>query len=170
MSVMAQNKQISAIAVFPSLSPKHSKVTGTVVFKESSRSKNIIINVDLSGLPEGKHGFHIHETGNLTEDCTNCKAHFNPYNKSHGGMNSTVKHAGDLGNIVADRSGVCKMKIAADVISLRELKTNIIGRSLVIHSNEDDLGRGNNAESRITGNAGSRIACAVIGYKDAYYF
>jgi len=35
---------------------------------------------------------------------------------------------------------------------------------LVIHADKDDLGLGDNAESLITGNAGKRIACAVIGY------
>lgn len=170
MSELTQNKQISAIAVFPSNSPFNSKVSGTVVFRESSRSNNIIIEINLSSLLPGKHGFHIHETGNLTEDCTNCKAHFNPYGKTHGGLNSLVRHAGDLGNIIVDKNGNCKMKLTNNIISLRNPKTNIIGRSLVIHSKEDDLGLGGNAESLITGNSGSRIACAVIGYKDACYF
>ena len=55
-------------------------------------------------------------------------------------------------------------------ISLRNLQRNIIGRSVVIHSGEDDLGRGGDEESLKIGNAGSRIGCAVIGYKTAYYF
>ena len=33
---------------------------------------------------------------------------------------------------------------------------------VIIH--EDDCGKGGNAESLKTGNAGKRIACAVIGY------
>lgn len=164
------NKQISAIAVFPSNVPKKSKVSGTVVFRESARSDKIIIDINLGGLSPGKHGFHIHETGNLTDDCSNCGAHFNPYGMKHGGLTSPIKHAGDLGNIVADKNGICNMKIADNIISLRNPKTNIIGRSLVIHSEEDDLGRGDDHESLITGHSGSRIACAVIGYKDAFYF
>lgn len=164
------HKPIKAIAVFPSGSPKNSKINGTIEFTESKRSNNIIIDINLSGLKPGKHGFHIHETGNMLDDCSCCKAHFNPFGAVHGGPNSSVRHVGDLGNIVADANGNVNMKLYDNQISLRHLQRNIIGRSVVIHADEDDLGKGGNAESLITGNAGTRIGCAVIGYAEAYYF
>ena len=40
---------------------------------------------------------------------------------------------------------------------------SIIGRALVIHAGEDDLGLVDNAGSRSMGNAGPRIACCTIG-------
>ena len=43
-------------------------------------------------------------------------------------------------------------------------KYSVIGRSIVIHQKEDDLGNGNDEESLKTGNAGKRIACGVIGF------
>lgn len=161
---------IEAIAVFNDNKPSKTKVYGTIVFRESNRSNNVIIEVKLNGLKPGKHGFHIHETGNLLDNCKECKSHFNPFNEVHGGRNSIHRHVGDLGNIIANIDGMVYEKFTDSLISLRDIKRNIIGRSVVIHSNEDDLGKGGNQESLITGNAGSRIACAVIGYKNVVYF
>ena len=55
-------------------------------------------------------------------------------------------------------------KYSDNIIKLRGKMANIIGRGLIIHEDEDDCGLGGDAESLKTGNAGKRIACAVIGY------
>ena len=40
---------------------------------------------------------------------------------------------------------------------------SVIGRSCVLHKNEDDLGTTEHPDSKTTGNSGPRIACGVIG-------
>ena len=97
-------------------------------------------------------------------NCTSMCAHFNPFNKTHGCPNSKVRHVGDLGNIKTNGKGEAKYSFCDSVIKLRGTKSNIIGRGLIIHEDEDDCGKGGNAESLKTGNAGKRIACSVIGY------
>lgn len=137
------------------------KYSGYILFQEK---KNYCeIEVKLEGLPPGKRGFHIHEKGNLLDGCQSLCAHFNPGNKNHGGLNEKESHVGDLGNIEVNSKGKVDCKIKAKYIKLRG-KNSIIGRSVVIHQKEDDCGKGNNEESLITGNAGKRIACGIIGY------
>jgi superoxide dismutase, Cu-Zn family len=45
---------------------------------------------------------------------------------------------------------------------------SIVGRSCVIHKNEDDLGKGGHADSLTTGNSGPRVACGVIGLTNEF--
>ena len=156
------NKQpIEAVAVLTNTTIK--KLKGFIVFKEDLHKKDTVITIKISGLPKGKHGFHIHRTGDLRDSCKSLCAHYNPFHKLHGGKNSKVRHVGDLGNIEGNNKGEVNMRIRDKLIKLRG-KYSVIGRSVVIHSDEDDLGLGGNKESLITGNAGSRIACGVIGF------
>ena len=164
------NKLISAIAVFD-----NKKCKGTVTINELKNSDCLSFEVKLSNLSPGLHGFHIHEAGNLSEGCKTCCAHFNPLNQQHGELDISSngkknRHLGDLGNIKVNKNGKCEQTVNARFIKLRGSKYNILGRSLVIHEDPDDLGKGGDEESLKTGNAGARIGCAVIGYKDAYYF
>lgn len=70
---------------------------------------------------------------------------------------------GDLGNLKTDSNGIANYTMYDDVIKLKG-KCNIIGRGLIIHADTDDCGLGNNDASLLNGNAGKRIACAIIGY------
>ena len=148
-----------AIAVFDG------KVKGTVRFTESNDHSSVKIDIQLSGLKRNaKHGFHVHEAGDLSDRCESLCAHFNPYGKSHGGPNDKERHVGDLGNLHTDERGCVSHTFHDSMIRLRGTKANIIGRGLIVHADEDDLGRGSNDASKINGNAGKRIGCAVIGY------
>jgi Cu-Zn family superoxide dismutase len=153
---------VQAIAVFTD------KVKGYVIFTEEN--DKIRIDLNLTGLKiNSEHGFHVHEAGDLTDNCTSMCAHFNPYGKTHGCPGMRNRHVGDLGNISTDSKGQAKYTFFDDVIKLRGNKCNIIGRGLVIHADPDDCGQGNNTDSLKTGNSGKRIACAVIGYSKANF-
>lgn len=136
------------------------KIDGIIYFEEVNNK--VRLHGEIKGLTPGKHGFHIHESGNLSHCCSSLKGHFNPTNQTHGGPNSTIRHVGDLGNIEANNDGIAKIDMIDPLIKL-DGSHNIIGRSIVIHADEDDLGTGGNAESLKTGNAGARIAYGIIG-------
>ena len=148
-----------AICVLTNVTIK--KIKGYILFNEEDKKTKITVKV--SGLPPGKHGFHIHKSGDLRDPCASLCSHYNPKNKNHGDIHDKERHVGDLGNITANKKGIVHTVIYDKLVKLRG-KYSVIGRSVVIHGKEDDLGKGGNAESLRTGNAGSRIACGVIGY------
>jgi len=149
---------VCAIAVFDS------KIKGTVRFTETAEN-HVEIEVHLTGLKKNHpHGFHVHECGDMSEQCESMCAHFNPYNTTHGGPDSKIRHVGDLGNILSDQHGRADYTFTDHMIKLRGTKCNIIGRGLIVHADEDDLGLGSFPDSLTTGHSGKRIGCAVIGY------
>lgn len=81
---------------------------------------------------------------------------------NHGAPNDTVRHVGDLGNVESDANGIAQVDMTDLEISLSG-PNNVIGRAIVVHSGEDDLGRTDHPDSKVTGNAGGRWACGVIG-------
>jgi Cu-Zn family superoxide dismutase len=159
-----EKKPVYAIAVF------FGEIHGYVKFIEDIENDAIKIDVNISGLKKnGRHGFHVHEAGDLTDKCVSMCAHFNPYNKKHGCPGAHERHVGDLGNLITNSKGIARYTFHDNIIKLRGSKSNIIGRGLIIHENEDDCGFGVNTESLKTGNAGKRIACAIIGYAKENY-
>ena len=86
---------------------------------------------EIAGLAPGNHGFHIHQFGDYTGGCVSAGSHFNPAGKEHGGPTDENRHAGDLGNVVADDNGVAKVDITDCQIPL-EGANSIIGRSVVV--------------------------------------
>ena len=150
---------MKAIAVFDG-----AKIKGTVTFSETENN-TVLITINLIGLKKNaEHGFHVHESGDLTSKCESMCAHFNPYNKTHGCPGQKERHVGDLGNLYTDNNGKANYSFEDNVIKLRGSKANILGRGLIIHADPDDCGKGSNEARLKNGNAGKRIACAIIGY------
>ena len=150
---------MKAIAVFDEV-----KIKGIVTFSETENN-TVLITINLVGLKKNaEHGFHVHESGDLTSKCESMCAHFNPYNKTHGCPGQKERHVGDLGNLYTDNNGKANYSFEDNVIKLRGSKANILGRGLIIHADPDDCGKGGNEASLKNGNAGKRIACAIIGY------
>jgi Cu-Zn family superoxide dismutase len=142
----------------------HTNIKGVVEFVEKANKVVIKGVLKSSKYRNSTHGIHIHEAGDLTDGCMGACGHFNPYGKKHGGPGSKERHVGDLGNICFDSKGVAKFVMEDDLVKLRGTKANVIGRSLVIHEDPDDLGMGGHSDSLTTGHAGKRITCAVIGF------
>lgn len=134
---------------------------GFLKLTENIRNKSVCITGTVRGLTNGYHGIHVHTKGNMITGCTSTGPHFNPKNVNHGGPNDTKKHAGDLGNILSS-GGIAKVNKTSNTISLNGLYS-ILGRSIVVHSGRDDLGKGNNTNSLKNGNSGIPWACGVIG-------
>ncbi|XP_059626924.1 superoxide dismutase [Cu-Zn], chloroplastic [Cornus florida] len=120
------------------------------------------VTVKITGLTPGPHGFHLHEFGDTTNGCISTGPHFNPNGLTHGAPEDEIRHAGDLGNIVANADGVAEATIVDKQIPLSG-PNSVVGRAFVVHELVDDLGKGGHELSLSTGNAGGRLACGVVG-------
>ncbi len=151
--------------LFPEIS---CSVRGIVSFHQESFSSKIKITANVSGLnPNSLHGIHIHEFGDITELSKSTGGHFNPFKKHHGGPIDANKHAGDLGNLRSDERGNAYLAIEDEDLTLYG-EDGILGRAVVVTAGEDDLGRGDNAQSKVDGNSGRSIGCGVIGLADRF--
>jgi Cu-Zn family superoxide dismutase len=130
-------------------------VQGIVTFTEAENGVRVVAK--LTGVPAGKHGFHIHEYGDCSApDATSAGGHFNPTGMAHAGPTSEKRHVGDLGNILADEQGNAQLDYLDSHLTMNGANS-IIGRGLILHAQPDDF------TTQPTGAAGARIACGVIG-------
>uniref|UniRef100_A0A2P2I1S5 Superoxide dismutase (Cu-Zn)-like n=1 Tax=Hirondellea gigas TaxID=1518452 RepID=A0A2P2I1S5_9CRUS len=132
---------------------------GKIHFAQNSSESSTTITGTVAGLTAGAHGFHIHELGGTGDSCSDAGSHYNPADQSHGGPDSDERHVGDLGNIqsVGEGDTIAIVKIEDHQVSLSG-KWSVMGRSVVVHALEDDLGASGDA----SGAAGARVACCTI--------
>ena len=110
----------------------------------------VLVVADVCGLPKsggtGVFGFHIHEGSACTgEDFSDVGGHYNPEGAEH------PKHAGDLPPLIS-----CKGRAYMAVLTDRFCLSEVIGRTVVIHSGPDDF------HTQPAGNSGAKIACGRI--------
>ena len=141
----------------------------------------VLIQIELTGLPAGWHGLHLHEVGVCEPPFTSAGAHFAPRRNGHGFDGENGPHAGDLPNILIGSDGKAMVEIFNDRVSLsagQEGDRGLLGRAigavesaagvpsssllgekgtaLILHERADDY------RTDPDGNAGDRIACGVI--------
>ena len=152
---------------------KNCRVSGTIKLHQCSPHHSTYFVIDLivdssirrKRTKRAKHALHIHEYGNLSQGCMGAGGHYNPFGENHGWYKNHElhRHVGDLiNNVESDFKGRIKTSFFDNLVTLYG-PYSVFGRTIVLHSGEDDLGLGTNAESLITGNAGGRMACAIIG-------
>ncbi|VEJ45361.1 superoxide dismutase family protein [Bartonella vinsonii] len=134
------------------------KPIGTIEIEENTYG--LIFVPNLSTLPEGLHGFHLHVNPSCdTKDGVIGGAaggHYDPsHTNKHLGPYNVNGHLGDLPALYVDDKGRSTMSVIAPRIkSLSEIK----GRSLIIH-----LGGDNHSDTPLPlGGGGARLACGII--------
>lgn len=117
------------------------------------------ITGELTGVPNGEHGFHIHTTGtcDAAAKFESAGGHFEPGTHKHGKDNPEGPHAGDLMNITANDDGKATVDLMNANVTIAELK-DADGAALVLHANPDDY------KTDPSGNSGDRFACGVIEF------
>ena len=127
---------------------------GTVHFQDQGDG-SVEVVVDLTGVPPGEHGFHVHDKGDCGNNGQNAGGHFNPTNMVHGAPDAQSHHAGDFGNVTADASGNVNATFPTHSITVSPGDRSVVGHAVILHANPDDL------TTQPSGNAGPRIACGV---------
>ena len=134
---------------------KGNSVHGVVTFEQVEKGVRVVAK--LTGLKPGKHGFHIHEFGDISsDDGSSAGGHFNPMGMPHSMPMSEKRHEGDMGNIEVDSDGNVHLDYIDHAMKLNG-PYSIIGHAVIIHEKEDDF------KTQPTGNAGARIGYGVIG-------
>jgi superoxide dismutase, Cu-Zn family len=134
------------------------RTVGWATLSESREGVRVVVEV--SGLPAGEKGIHIHEVGRCeAPSFESAGGHFNPEGKQHGLRNPQGPHAGDLPNITVGADGRGRLDTSTRRVTLGAGPTSVFdsnGSTIVVHAAADDQ------SSDPSGNSGARLACGVI--------
>jgi Cu-Zn family superoxide dismutase len=138
-----------------------SQAAGLVTFTATDGGVKVV--ADVTGLSPGKHGFHIHEYGDVSDaaKAMSTGGHYDPEGTHHHALagaegTDAPHHAGDMGNLIADETGKAHLEMVLTGVTLMGPTDPIVGRSVIVHAKPDDGGQP-------TGNAGGRVGAGVIG-------
>lgn len=132
-----------------------STASGTVQLTQLADG-SVQVKVDLTGVPAGVHGFHIHEKGDCGDNGNAAGGHYNPMSTQHGAPEADPHHAGDWGNVTANASGEVHTTFTTRSVTVEDGPATAAGHAIILHANPDDL------KTQPTGNAGARIACGIV--------
>jgi superoxide dismutase, Cu-Zn family len=121
----------------------------------------VLIEVEVRGLSPGEHAFHIHQKGvcDPASKFESAGGHFSPHGNKHGFLADGGPHEGDMPNQFVGQDGVLRAHVLDPNVTLGAGEDSLFGpsgSSLVIHARADDY------TSQPAGNAGDRVACAII--------
>lgn len=150
----ASNNEETSVSVMLTLQDGTSAGTATL----TQTAGGVLVSNDFSGLPDGPHAIHFHQTGECEGDFTSAGDHFNPTDMEHGYHVEGGHHAGDMPNFTAT-NGVAQFdhfNPDAMLTSGEAALNDADGTALIIHTDADDY------ESQPSGDAGDRLACGVV--------
>ncbi|MGR6830855.1 superoxide dismutase family protein [Aliivibrio wodanis] len=137
------------------------KMVGSILIEQNEYG--VVFKPNLSGLPSGLHGFHIHENNSCDTSEKNGKTilggaaggHYDPMKTGqHGFPWSNDNHLGDLPPLYINMDGNAVQPVLAPRITL----PNLSGRSLMIHAGSDN----HSDHPKALGGGGARLVCGVI--------
>lgn len=134
-----------------------------------------ILELEVSGLSPGYHGFHVHETGvcepdsqspsdpGMTGDFLSAGGHLAAEDQAHG------EHDGDLPSLLATADGTANLTVTSDRLTEATVLDDD-GSALMVHAGPDNFGniperyapQGPDEMTENTGDSGGRVACAVL--------
>ncbi|MEE9225448.1 MAG: superoxide dismutase family protein [Bacteroidota bacterium] len=134
-------------------------IEGSVSFDQKD-DMSVRITGEIRGLTAGQtYAIHVHEWGDCGEPNAS-GGHFDPFGSEHHGNPDGpigTHHSGDLPNIQADQKGVAQLSFSTKGLTVLPSPYSVLGHAVVLHEHADDY------SSQPAGNAGSRVACGVIG-------
>lgn len=128
------------------------KAIGAITISETK--DGLLLTPNLTDLPPGLHGFHVHQNPNCDDSGMAAGGHLDPlHTGKHQGPHSVTGHLGDMPALKVDKNG----KATTPVLAPRLKIADIINHSLMIHAGGD-----NYSDIPANGGGGARFACGVV--------